>query len=486
VTEQPFVFPEVPMFVQLALSLICLALGASGGYAAGLFKIGFWLADETEDENDSEKARESLANLKDLTKRVSGQVAEHAKRVEDAQRDLDNAEGSTDAEPVAQAAEALRNANEQLQAELRKAQRDLEKQASELQSHRREARTDGLTQLLNRRAFDEEMSSLTARVTASGTDVSLLMMDIDHFKKFNDTYGHQLGDRVLKHVAHLVRETLLGMDVVAARYGGEEFAVIFSGSPHIAARVAEELRTAVEKSSLKHDGQTLSITLSVGLSESATGADAEELIARADTALYAAKRGGRNCGYYNNGERCMPIDELMASAAREKPVDQVAPAAAAAVGVMAAAEDRTLSKVEDAFDALEESLRDVDQDPSLTGRERRRHERKTYARAHLIAPIVGGRAPSPEMFEEVQFFDLSAGGFGLVLEAPPNYKNFVVQLSKADGTVYALAEVVRMRRADQSADNGTRAWEVGCRFTGKLQAPRASDEEQPAETASAS
>ncbi len=230
------------MLLQLAFSLICLALGASGGYVAGLFKIGWWIG---EDE-DAVKARKSLKSLEDLTTRVNGQVQEHARRIEDAQRGLEEASGGSE-EAVSQAADALRAANEQLQTELRKAKRDLERQQGELQSHRREARTDVLTQLLNRRAFDEEIDRLPQRIATSGSDAALLMIDIDHFKKFNDTYGHQVGDRVLKHVADVIRKTLLGMDVVAARYGGEEFAVILSsGSGLIAARTAEELRAAVE------------------------------------------------------------------------------------------------------------------------------------------------------------------------------------------------------------------------------------------------
>lgn len=449
------------MLLQLAFSLICLALGASGGYVAGLFKVGWWFADET----DAIQARESLKNLQDLTSRVTGQVEEHARRVESAQKDLEAASSSetTSEEAVGQAAQALQQANEQLQAELRKAKRDLERQQSELQSHRREARTDGLTQLLNRRAFDEEMDRLPQRIASSGVDAALLLLDIDHFKKFNDTYGHQLGDRVLKHVADVVRRTLTGMDVIAARYGGEEFAIILSSSPLIAARTAEELRSAVETSSLKHEGKTLSITLSVGVSQTATGLDAEEVISRADDGLYAAKRNGRNRGYFHDGDALRPLADVIAQAGRPTALPE-------------AAEDRTElaeeDRVCDALTELEATLNDAAQNALTPGRERRRYERQPYSRRHLIAPIVGGRVPSPEMFGEAQFFDLSTGGFGLLMETPPTFKSFIVALDKHDGTVFAIAEVVRMRRSESYDDAGARLWEVGCRFMGKLQSTR--------------
>lgn len=448
------------MLVQLAFSLICLALGASGGYVAGLFKIGWWLGDDA----DAMKARESLKSLTDLTARVTGQVEAHSRRVESAQQQLDDAQANeaSGEEALSQAAESLRSANEQLQLELRKAKRDLEQQQSELQFHRRDARTDGLTQLLNRRAFDEEMSLLGDRNATTGTNATLLLLDIDHFKSFNDTYGHQLGDRVLRHVADTVRKTLSGMDVIAARYGGEEFAVILlSGGLTMAARTAEELRGAIEAATLKHEGKSLSITVSLGLSQSAASLSNQELIARSDAALYAAKRGGRNCGFYHTGEQCQAITALLARPARP------------------AATEEPEVPIVDALAELEASLTEATAGALSTSRNRRRYERRPYWRKHLVGPIVAGRVPPPEMFSEVQFFDLSASGFGILLPAPPSFKNFIVALDKADGTVYALAEVVRMRRR-QSDNTSEAAWEIGCRFMGKLQSPRESPQESAA------
>jgi diguanylate cyclase (GGDEF)-like protein len=467
------------MILPIIFAIVCAALGTSAGYVAGLYKFGWWMEEATDDE----QTKQSLQKLQKLTKEVSGQVEAHTKRVESAQRDLEQAQQNhpEDAVPVTQAAEALRAANEELQAELRKAKRELERQASELQSHRREARTDALTQLLNRRAFDEEMKGLPQRIALTGSDSALLLFDIDHFKKFNDTYGHQTGDRVLKHVADVVRKSLTGLDVIAARYGGEEFAIILASGTLMAARVAEDVRTAVEQATLRHEGQTLAITISIGLSLTNTGKDPEQLIALADEALYSAKRGGRNCSYYHDGQRCVAVADLLAAAKTAAAAKQ---AAATAVPPADPIAERVVKSPEAAPEEpeltdLNASLRHAEKEAlaprKASPKDRRKHIRKPYDRSHLIGPIVGGHLPTPESFVAVQFFDISAGGFGMWLASPPTFKNFVVALEKIDGNVYALAEVVRVRRDERTDQNGQRLWQVGCRFTGKLQTPQAEE-----------
>lgn len=169
-------------------------------------------------------------------------------------------------------------------------QRDLEKV-------RREALTDGLTGLSNRKSFDAEIKRFTEQAKAENRTFALLMLDIDHFKTFNDNYGHQIGDQVLRLVARTLIEGVKGRDV-AARYGGEEFAIILPDTPLDAAvTVSEALRKAVASKDVvnRNTGQKLaSITLSVGAAEHAEGESIEELIERADAALYTAKHNGRN------------------------------------------------------------------------------------------------------------------------------------------------------------------------------------------------
>lgn len=155
---------------------------------------------------------------------------------------------------------------------------------------RKTADTDGLTGIANRRIFDETIAREMARAVRSGEELSLVMMDIDHFKRLNDTYGHQVGDDVLRRVARAIAESTRAYDI-AARYGGEEFAIVLPRTPHgDAAMVAERLRLAAVQS-----GGDPAVTLSAGVATFPRDAgDAESLLARADEALYASKRDGRD------------------------------------------------------------------------------------------------------------------------------------------------------------------------------------------------
>ena len=163
---------------------------------------------------------------------------------------------------------------------------------------RSEALTDPLTGLANRRAFNEQLTDCMSKATADGTPLSLLMLDIDHFKSFNDTYGHQLGDEVIRLVAGCMSTSTKERDT-AARYGGEEFAIVLPETGLTDAEtIAEKIRVVVagQKIVRKTSRQTLgSVTLSIGVAEYRTGEIEDDLIARSDAALYAAKHAGRNC-----------------------------------------------------------------------------------------------------------------------------------------------------------------------------------------------
>jgi len=157
------------------------------------------------------------------------------------------------------------------------------------------AMRDGLTGLYNRRAFDEQLRHALGREDRQKGRLGLVLLDIDHFKKLNDTFGHPAGDAVLRHTAHVVERHLRRADE-AARFGGEEFALIL---PHTeeagAVRLAERVQGAVEKAQLVFEGARLSVTVSLGVAVWPTdGQDEEALIAAADRALYAAKQAGRN------------------------------------------------------------------------------------------------------------------------------------------------------------------------------------------------
>ncbi|RZA16279.1 MAG: sensor domain-containing diguanylate cyclase [Proteobacteria bacterium] len=157
------------------------------------------------------------------------------------------------------------------------------------------AATDGLTGLFNHDYFQSMLAQELVQSQRAGRNLSLLLIDIDHFKKFNDQWGHQIGDLVLKKVAAAIRDTCRKSDVVA-RYGGEEMAVILpETSPEMGAMVAERIRKAIEDLQISHGDQTLSVTISLGLSSlSEMYRQKEVLIAKADEALYKSKHAGRN------------------------------------------------------------------------------------------------------------------------------------------------------------------------------------------------
>jgi diguanylate cyclase (GGDEF)-like protein len=154
---------------------------------------------------------------------------------------------------------------------------------------------DGLTGAHNKRHFVEFLERELIRARRHNSSLSLVMFDIDHFKRINDTYGHLTGDAVLKELGQRLRPEIRREDLLA-RYGGEEFAcVLVSTSLRHALEFAEEMRQVVEREPFRHEALVVPVTVSVGVAELEPGMGGyEDLIARADANLYAAKRGGRN------------------------------------------------------------------------------------------------------------------------------------------------------------------------------------------------
>jgi two-component system, cell cycle response regulator len=158
-----------------------------------------------------------------------------------------------------------------------------------------QATTDGLTGLVNHRTFQERFSAMLGRADRHRFRVSLILTDIDHFKKINDSYGHPTGDVVLKRVAGILKASARKIDIVA-RYGGEEFAIVLEGTDRVGARqLAERIRQEVGQQSFESAKGPFKATLSLGVAVYPDDARAKaDVIARADQALYAAKHGGRN------------------------------------------------------------------------------------------------------------------------------------------------------------------------------------------------
>jgi diguanylate cyclase (GGDEF)-like protein/PAS domain S-box-containing protein len=180
------------------------------------------------------------------------------------------------------------------------ARRQAEAALKEANEHlARLSRTDGLTGLANRRHFDERLQSEWLRHRREKQMISLLMFDVDFFKRYNDTYGHQAGDQCLASVAGAIRGQLRRPADLAARYGGEEFAAILPNTAVEGARhVAEAIREAVNRLALPHSASTVAdhVTISIGVAAGIPDAtsSAEGLLKRADQALYQAKERGRN------------------------------------------------------------------------------------------------------------------------------------------------------------------------------------------------
>ena len=187
--------------------------------------------------------------------------------------------------------------NTSLEQKLTASKQEINQLQTNLETVRVESLTDPMTKLANRKFFDDTLDNAISDTNAIGEPLSLLMVDIDHFKTFNDTYGHLTGDQVLRLVASSLKQNVKGNDV-AARYGGEEFAVILPNtSLRSALTVADHIRRAVMSKELmkRSTGQHLGrITVSVGAATLHKGDEAQTFIGRADACLYAAKRNGRN------------------------------------------------------------------------------------------------------------------------------------------------------------------------------------------------
>jgi diguanylate cyclase len=209
------------------------------------------------------------------------------------------------------ATRAMELRTKSLEGELQASSQQVNELRTKLADVRKESMTDPLTGIANRKAFEEAVASAIAAVAREGEAVTLLLCDIDHFKLFNDTWGHQTGDQVLRLVAACLAENTKGRDT-AARYGGEEFAVLLRGTGLDAAtRLADQLRGTVETKKLvkKSSGDVLgAITVSIGIAQFGPGETADIVIRRADACLYGAKHNGRNLVINQNDPRMVALE----------------------------------------------------------------------------------------------------------------------------------------------------------------------------------
>lgn len=198
---------------------------------------------------------------------------------------------------VAAETTAIMDRQSRLQTQFLETSQQLADMRISLDTARREAMTDGLTGINNRKAFDQMLADAMREAERDGQPLALLLIDIDHFKHFNDAHGHLVGDHVLRLVAKALTECIKGRDT-AARFGGEEFAILLPRTTLVnAVTVADQIRTTVGGRQIVNRARSTNygtVTLSIGAAQYRPGEAGADLVRRADTALYDAKHSGRN------------------------------------------------------------------------------------------------------------------------------------------------------------------------------------------------
>ena len=198
---------------------------------------------------------------------------------------------------LSSATRQVQRQNQTLESQLKESTSEVNRLREHLEQVRRDASTDALTNLANRKAFDEELERGCAEAASSGQPLTLAVIDIDHFKNFNDTWGHQTGDQVIRYVASVIAR-MAPPPRLAARYGGEEFGLIFPGeSAAMVRKTLEGIREEVCSRILRRrstNEELGAVSVSAGYAERHPRESLHSLMERADAALYDSKRAGRN------------------------------------------------------------------------------------------------------------------------------------------------------------------------------------------------
>ncbi|GIW99971.1 MAG: GGDEF domain-containing protein [Pirellulaceae bacterium] len=286
---------------------VTFAIGLAVGialFASGMF-FGWWMGRRARSSSTSVPApqvRNLMQGLAQLTTRVSGEVSRYQSELSSLQERFANA-SDLPPEQLQDLLTRMMQINHDLQLRLVDAEQRLEVQTHEVESYLEESRTDALTGLLNRRAFDAQLDAMYRDWRQDHARFALCLIDIDHFKQINDTYGHPAGDEILRRVAAALAEEFATGPCVA-RYGGEEFAILsLNGIHHLAKRV-DALRQRISTTRFEFDGQVIPVSLSAGVAEVAADDTIGNVVRRADEALYASKLGGRNRVSLHDGTIC--------------------------------------------------------------------------------------------------------------------------------------------------------------------------------------
>ena len=251
--------------IYIAFVLTAWAAGLAGGW--WLRSRGVQPAEAPVDKDEVRRAQELLACLQKMASTVAVELGEHSTRVEEINVELTSDKLHEPAK-ILNVVTKLVDVNKTMQGRLDQAEDRLREQVRLVESHAAEARTDALTLVGNRRAFETDIAQCLAEFRGSGKPFTLAMIDLDKFKRFNDTYGHQAGDEVLRGTGRVLRRVLRESESIA-RYGGEEFAVIFNRSTVAdVQRALTRLRKAIAKTEFPGPSGKLDVTISLGAAQS--------------------------------------------------------------------------------------------------------------------------------------------------------------------------------------------------------------------------
>ncbi len=248
-----------------------------------------------------ERIARDLGEVLSFIKNAESKSGEYGRTLETAATDLNRGlspeQIRTIVASLAAATLDMANHNRRLNEQLQRSSGEIDTLRASLESVRIESLTDSLTGLSNRRMFDETLRMRLDEARAQQTDLCLLLCDIDHFKRFNDTWGHHTGDQILRFLASAL-QAHARPDYLVARYGGEEFAMIMPrASVRMASQTAEGLRSAIQAKRLRRRSTNEDlgqVTVSMGIARLQSGDTPQGLVERADACLYASKRNGRN------------------------------------------------------------------------------------------------------------------------------------------------------------------------------------------------
>lgn len=248
-----------------------------------------------------EKIARDLSHVVSFLKEAEDKSGDYGRTLETAATDLNRGMSPEQIRQVVSSLAAatldMANHNQSLNEQLKKSTAEIDTLRTSLESVRVESLTDSLTGLANRRMFDETLRMRIEEAKAQHTELSLLLCDIDHFKRFNDTWGHHTGDQILRFLASAM-QAHSRPDFLVARYGGEEFAIVMPRmSARVAQQTAEALREAIQAKRLRRRSTNEDlgqVTVSIGIARLQSADTPAGLIERADACLYASKRNGRN------------------------------------------------------------------------------------------------------------------------------------------------------------------------------------------------